>query len=245
MPRRIFRGHRRRHRCRFAAASMTGIALAFAGCDAPPVAHQGLSSARELQPANDNEEPLQYRSAGADLARYSQLLIDPVTIYAGADAQFGSVSEDDRKSIAQYMQQTFAETLGRRYQLAAAPDADALRLHLTLTGVETSTPVISTIAHLAPVGLVINTGLQATNRNGTFFGAVSYAAELSDAATGTLLYAYVTRQTPDALDVTASFGSLAAAREGVRIGAAHLLNQLSTPIATRTGSLAGERSANP
>jgi hypothetical protein len=58
-------------------------------------------------------------------------------------------------------------------------------------------------------------------------GYPSYAAELSDASTGKLRYAYITRQTPDALDVTASFGSLAAAREGVRIGTTHLRDQLT------------------
>jgi hypothetical protein len=211
-----------------AASSAIVISLALAGCaSSPPVDYQGLASANQLQPVKDNEEPFQFHNPDADLTKYSKILIDPVTIYTGTDAQFGSTSQEDRQAIANYVQKTFQKTLGKRFQLATAPGPDTLRLHLTLTGIKTSTPVISTLSHLAPAGLVVNTGLQVTDHNGTFFGSVSYAAELSGAATGELVYAYVTKQTPDALDVTASFGSLAAAREGVRIGATHLRNQLA------------------
>jgi hypothetical protein len=218
----------RRHRPLFVAASSAiVISLALAGCASSPVDYQGLASANQLQRVKDDEEPFQFHNSDAQFANYSKILIDPVTVYTGTDAQFGSHSQDDRKAIAAYMQKTVEETLGKRYQLVNAPGPNTLRLHLTLTGIETSTPVISTLSHLLPVGLVVNTGLQVTDHNGTFFGSVSYAAELSDASTGELLYAYVTRQTPDALDVTASFGSLAAAREGVRIGANHLRDQLA------------------
>jgi hypothetical protein len=204
------------------------VILVLAGCSAPaPVAYQGLASAGQLQPAKDAELPFQYLSPTAELARYPKLLIDPVTVYAGGDGQFGTIAAEDRRAMAGYMQQKFAEALGGRYQLVTTPEPGALRLHLTLTGLETSTPVISTVTHLAPMGLALNTGLEADGDNGTFFGSVTYAAELSDATSGALLYAYVTRQTPDALDVSASFGSLAAAREGVRIGADHLAKRLA------------------
>ena len=83
------------------------------------------------------------------------------------------------------------------------------------------------MSHLLPIGLAVNGGMQAAGRNGTNFGSVSYAVELSDGVLNELLYAYVTKQTPDALDVTASFGYLDAAREGVRIGAKHLQADLS------------------
>ena len=220
------------------------IALTFclflpAACSTPvPVAYKDLASAAQLQPTKDAEAPFQYLSPTAALARYPKLLIDPVTIYAGSDAQFGDVAAEDRRAMADYMQQQFAEALGRHYQLVAAPEPGALRLHLTLTGLETSTPVISTVTHLAPMGLALNTGLEADGDNGSFFGSVTYAAELSDAASGALLYAYVTRQTPDALDVTASFGSLAAAREGVRIGATHLEKRLAAGKAAPAPSVA-------
>lgn len=213
--------------------------ILLAACSTPaPVAYQELASAAQLKPVKDAEQPFQYLSPTVELARYPKLLIDPVTVYLGADGQFDDVSPEDRRAIADYMQRKFADALAARYQLVTAPEPGTLRLHLTLTGLETSTPVVSTVSHLAPVGLALNTGLEADGDNGTFFGSVTYAAELSDATSGALLYAYVTRQTPDALDVTASFGSLAAAREGVRIGAAHLAKRLAAGVAASAPSVA-------
>lgn len=202
--------------------------LAMAGCSSStPVAYQGLSSAQQLHQIKDDEKPFQYRNADARLGNYTKILIDPVTIYDGHDAQFGSVSTEDRHIITDYMTAKFPEILGEKFQVVQTADPAAIRLHLTLTGIEESTPVLSTISHLSPVGVVINGGLQAAGSNGTAFGSVSYAVELSDSATNELLYAYVTKQTPDALDATASIGYLDAAKEGVRIGANHLQEDLS------------------
>lgn len=201
-----------------------------------PVAYRGLESAQRLQPVKDDEAPFQYCDKAADFSRFEAVEIDPVAVYEGDDSQFGPVSAEDRHAIADYMKSQFAEVLGAKFAPAAAPGPQVLRLRLTLTGIETSTPVISTLSHLMPVGLVVNSGLQAAGRNGTFLGSVSYAAELTDSASGTLLYAYVARQTPDALDVTASLGSLAAAREGVRIGAAHLRDKLGASCSVTSAS---------
>lgn len=211
-----------------AAALLIGV-LTVAGCaSSTPVAYQQLPSASLLSPVKDSEKPFQYRSATADFRRYSKLVIDPVTIYNGADAQFGSVSQEDRQIVADYMGREFITTLGERYRIVAAPEPGAARLHLTLTGLETSRPVLSTITHVMPAALAINGLRQAAGGNGTFFGSVSYAAQLSDASTGELLRAYVTKQTPDALDVTAGFGTLEAAKTGVRVGARHLRDELTT-----------------
>ncbi len=206
--------------------------LAVAGCSSsPPVAYQGLSSAQRLRQVDDDEKPFQYRNDDVRSENYTKILIDPVTIYDGHDAQFGSVSAEDRQIIADYMTAKFPEILGEKIQVVQTANPAAIRLHLTLTGIEESTPVLSTIGHLTPVGLVVNAGMQAAGRNGTQFGSVSYAVELSDSTTDKLLYAYVTKQTADALDVTASIGYLDAAKEGIRIGAKHLRDDLSNVAA--------------
>lgn len=202
--------------------------LLLGGCAAAPTDYRGLASAADLKPAADSETPFQYRDPAVDFGRYTRLMIDPATLYGGKDGQFGTMSEADRTLLADYLHDRFARVLKRRYRIVTAPGPDTARLHLTLTGAAASVPVLSTLSHLAPAGLVINTGLEIAGRNGTFFGSVSYAVELSDSESGQMLYAYVTRQTPDALDITASFGYLDAARTGIRIGADHFLHDLQT-----------------
>lgn len=146
------------------------VALSMAGCSSTrPFAYGGLESAPRLQPSQDHHKPYQYRDA-ADVARYTKLVMDPVTVYAGKDAQFGSVSSADQALLAEYMSKTFAATLKPNFDIVAGAEPGTARLHLTLTGVETSTPFLSTVTHLVPLGLVTNGVLQVTGSPGTFYG---------------------------------------------------------------------------
>jgi hypothetical protein len=157
----------------------------------------------------------------------------------------GPVSQEGRQEIAVYMQQEFKKLLGKKMEITDSPKPGTVRLHLTLTGIEKSTPVMSTLSHLLPVGLLVNAGFEAAGHNGSFFGSVSYAIELHDVSTGELIYAAVSKENPRALDLTSSFGRLDAAKTGVRHGADHLSTDLEkdhiarvAPNAAKVGVLA-------
>jgi hypothetical protein len=205
------------------------MALVLTGCGTSPIIYNELQSAPRLGAANDPERPFQYRGDVATLAKYTKIIIEPVHIYRGSDAQFGrKINEVDRIMIADYMLNIFSRTLGQGFEIVRSPAADAATLRLTLTGLERTRPVIAAVSHLTPAGAVVNTADEVAGYNGTGYGSVSYAIELSDSLTGRLLYAYVTKQYPDALDVTAAFGDLAAAKTGIRIGARHLLADIKS-----------------
>jgi len=101
-----------------------------------------------------------------------------------------------------------------------------LRVRATLTGVETSTPVISTLTKIVPIGLVVNSVQSVRDKQAAFTGSVSYAVEVYDSTSGKLLRAYVAKQYPFAENVSASFGTLDASRSGIRSGADELVVQL-------------------
>jgi hypothetical protein len=203
-----------------AISAALGGALLTGCASTKPNAYQELASASRLVPVNDGSNQFEYMNPNADLRHYANLILDPVTIYTGGDSQFGSVPVESRDTIAEYMQQHFSEELGRKVEMVdTISEPSTARLHLTLTGIETSTPVVSTLSHVVPVGLLVNAGLGASKHGGTFSGSVSYAAELYDATTGELVYASVSRRTPFALDITSNIGRLDAAKKGVRIGA--------------------------
>jgi len=202
--------------------------ITLSGCaSTKPAAYQDLSSSSQLKPVKDGPDLYEYKNPRDHLAPYTALMVDPVTIYRGPDSQFGSVKEPARDTIARYMQLEFAAALGKQFKITDFPAPGTLRLHLTLTGIETSTPVVSTLSHIAPVGLLVNSGLEVSGNRGTFFGSVSYAVELYDATTGELLYATVSKETAHALSIIASFGTLDASKAGVRRGAEHLRDDLA------------------
>lgn len=215
------------HKMRHLLITLSGAGLA-ACASVQPVAYSGLASSAELKPNPQNQSgrvPYRY-STQVDWRNYRRLIIDPVTVYRGADNQFGGMSEDNKAKLASYMQAEFAKTLQPRFALADVAGPDTLRLKLTLTGAATTTPVLGTVTRFDLTGGIYNVVQTVRGKEGSFTGSVFYTVELYDASSGRLLNAYVTKQYPSPMNIGASFGSLHAARTGIDKGAEALVAQL-------------------
>ncbi|MRW89346.1 DUF3313 family protein [Duganella sp. FT80W] len=200
--------------------------VALAGCaGTPPARYADLPTASRLQPDSAPTRPYSY----ADTARwdnYQAIIIEPVSIYRGADHQFGDLSEQDKRELAAAMQQQFSQALGSRFHLSDSARPGTLRLRLTLTGASTNTAVVSTVTRFDLVGLPYNAVQSLRGKEGIFMGSVSYSVAVYDAMDDRLLKAYLARQYPNAMNVGATFGALSAARTGLEKGAEELLTQL-------------------
>jgi hypothetical protein len=207
--------------------SLIAVCAILAGCSsAQPVAYTGIASSNYLKPSTDSGKIPYAYSPQVNWQDYSKIIIDPVTIYQGMDNQFGNLSQDDRTGLANYMQASFSKNLATRFEVTDSPAAGTLRLHLTLTGATTSTPVLSTLLHIDIAGNLYN-GVQAMRGgDAAMTGSVLYAVEIYDADSNQLLDAYVTKQYPNAFNPVASIGSLAAARTGIDKGANALAEKL-------------------
>ncbi|MEQ1951787.1 DUF3313 domain-containing protein [Mesorhizobium sp. CN2-181] len=203
--------------------------LGLAGCQTiEPVRYTGLTSSSSLKPnagSNARRMPYSYK-ADVDWAAYTSAIVEPVTIYRGPDHQFGKLLEADRKTLAGYMQTRFRESLGRKFRLTDRAAPNTLRIKPVLTGATTNTPVLSTFSRFDVAGAVYNGVQSARGGEGSFTGAVMYAVEIYDASTDRLLHAFVAKQYPNAYDISASTGALAAAKAGIDKGAEELLTQL-------------------
>jgi hypothetical protein len=136
-----------------------------------PVKYSSLASWPYLRvnPDDRNGAHMPYRYAlRQDWSRYRKLILEPVQIYDGADAEFRRISDVEQSTLAQFMQATFAQKLASRFDLVNESGADTLRLRLTLTGAGTALP-----------------------------GYVIYAVEIMDSSSNQLVEAYIERY-PDA-----------------------------------------------
>ena len=204
--------------------------LTLTSCTGPqPAPYHDLAAAPYLKPNPDDGSgkiPFLY-SENVDWSKYQNVLIKPVVIYDGSDHQFGKMPMQDRMALAQYMQNSFAKSLSKHFALVELPSPDTLELTLVLTGASTTTPVLSTVSRidLGP-GTLIN-GVQAIRgQDGLLTGWVMYAAEIRDSGSGKLLEAFEAKQYPNAFNIPATFGSLAAARTGIDNGAETLAEDL-------------------
>lgn len=209
---------------------MLAVALALGGCAAStqPVAYSGLASASQLRPNGGHDSgrmPYSYATA-VTLRDYDAVIVDPVVIYGGMDAQFEDVTDAEKAALARYMEEQFKTALAHRYRMALQPDRHTLRLKLTLTGARSSTRFLSTASRFDLAGGPYNLVQGARGKEGAFTGSVSYAVELYDASTNLLVHAFVTKQYPSPMNISASLGRMDASQAGVRIGAEDLLARL-------------------
>ena len=203
--------------------------LSLAGCaGVQPVAYSGIPSSSYLKAnAHDDSGRVPYNySTLVSWQAYSKVMVDPVTIYRGADNQFGEMSDADKATLAAYLQKSFTQKLETKFAPAAQLGPGTLRVKLILTGAESTKPVIGQFTHFDIGGNVYN-GVQAVRGGKAMFGgSVSYAVEIYDGSDNKLLNAYVTQQYPNAMNLVASFGSLSAAKAGIDKGADALVAQL-------------------
>jgi len=208
---------------------LLSVLLLMSGCSSQlqPVQSAGSNAAGNLAPSETHANTMQYIAAGVDLTRFTAFIIDPVEIYSGADAQFGNVSVPDQQAMAKFMHDEFVRVLGTRYKIVNSPGPNVLRIRLTLAGIDVTVPAAAAVTRVLPVGLVVNSVSAATGQSGTFLGSVAYAADFYDSETNVLVAKLVTRQEPNAMDVTVVLSSLDAARAGVTQGAQRLLADIN------------------
>lgn len=161
-----------------------------------------------------------WRSPDLDPTRYNRFIIAPVKIYEGSDANYGSASQAEKQAAASFMQQEFTRVLGERFSVTSTPGPNAARLELTLAGLSENVPVASSVASVAPVGVVRN--IVTGSQSAVFSGSVTFKGELFDTQTGKMVAAFVTTKTPSPLDLGATIDSRTAQQAAITEGARDL-----------------------
>jgi hypothetical protein len=201
-----------------------------AGCATiTPVPYQEMASSAYMAPdTTDPSGRVPYRySTVVDWRAYNKVILEPVVIYHGNDHQFGDMSDEDKATLSAYMRNRFADKLRSRFTLVDVRSPKTLRVRLTLTGAVINTPVLGTLSRFDLAGAVYNGVQAARDGEGMMTGSVTYGVEIFDASTSRLLSAYVTKQYPNAFDIKASVGALAAATAGIDKGADAFMAQLN------------------
>ena len=148
-----------------------------------------------------------YAQPTSRFLRYRTVIVDPTVVYQGPDAQFEGIDPADRAKYAQIITDELRSELAKTFPSPAKPQADTLRLRVTILGAEKTKGGIATATRVTPLGFATSALKSALGKTGSFTGSVLYAVELYDAKTNELLLAAVRRRTPDPLDVPATLST--------------------------------------
>jgi hypothetical protein len=166
-----------------------------------------LKSSQKMMQDKPGSESWTYAQTRSVFQKYRTLIIDPTVVYQGPDAQFEGIAPADRARFAQIITDELRSEMAQSFPSPAKPQADTMRLKVTLLGAEKTKGGIATATRVTPFGFATSAVKSALGKTGSFTGSVLYAVELTDARTGELLIAAVRRRTPDPLDVPATLST--------------------------------------
>ena len=198
------------------AVILIAAGLLIAGCASTPkaVKYSDLPEAQKLQADPRFPHSQVFIKEGVNFKQYSKFMIDPVEIFRGSGAKWSGVDEDTKQEIARFLRAEFVRVL-QSYGIVDKPGPGVLRLKFTLVDMQLTKPLLAAASHLSPAGFALNLGKGATGSKGSFMGSVIYAGDLRDSVSGDLCAAFLTTQTPNAMDFTAMVTPADAARKAI------------------------------
>jgi Protein of unknown function (DUF3313) len=192
----------------FCFAALTGCATT------APQTQAGLGSQMPLHPVAPSSpaaseigsNALVYRTPDLNISEYHGIFVPTVSIYAGSDADFGSMDAPTKGQIAAYLAMAFIQALKEHHinvVLTAGPGI--VTLQLILGGVSATHPVAS-LTRLTPIGAGITVLKSAAGMPAAFVGSITVAGEMTDDQ-GKILGGFVTKGSPLAYDLRSSLGT--------------------------------------
>jgi Protein of unknown function (DUF3313) len=172
--------------------------------DRPPVSLPGANMMSQDRPGS---ESWTYAAPASAFAKYRTVIIDPTTVYDGPDAQFEGIDYADRAKYAGIITQELRSEVAKSFPVPPRPQADTLRVKVTILGAQKTRGGIATATRVTPLGFATSAVKSALGKKGTLTGSLLYAVEVKDARTNELLIAAVRRRTPDPLDVPATLST--------------------------------------
>lgn len=167
----------------------------------------GLPSSAKMTKDDAKGESWSYIKPDLDLRKYGKVIVDQTAVYRGADAQFSSVTPENRTKFAGIVTEELRNELAQSFPIVTKADANTLRIRVTLLGVKETTGGVATATRVMPMGLATNAVKSIAGKKGSFTGSVLYAVEVFDGPSGELLVGGVRRRSPDALDIPATLST--------------------------------------
>jgi uncharacterized protein DUF3313 len=182
-----------------ATRSIVGVLVltALAGCattrQTRSVEKSGfLGDYSDLREGGAGEAQLVYIKPGVRWATYDKVTIDPVTLWTSESIE--KVPPEDQQLLADYLDASLREELGKDYKIVDRPEAGALRVRVAITDAKGARMLANTVSKVVPqLRLLTTVGGLATDTQ-VLVGRVGVEAEVLDAVTNERLGAAVDRR---------------------------------------------------
>src|SRR4030095_15792506 len=168
------------------------IASAQLGCKATyqerDIAPSGfLKDYAELKPGTGDQALYRYVKPGVDWKKYTESILDPLSIYKTPESDLNGIPEEELKSLADYLDATLREHLKNDYTFVTTPGPDVMRIRCAITGASGGSVGINIVSSILPIGIALANVGKLVSGKYAFVGQAGIEAEFLDSMKGTRL----------------------------------------------------------
>ena len=174
-----------------AGGLLLGLGLA-AGCatppPAPPPGQQGFLSSYETLERGEGHRSERVRvAADADLSGFDKVVLDPVTVWRGAESRADGLSPAQLQLLSDYVYALLKQELAKRFELVSAPSPDTLRVQVALTKRDEADVVVEIFSRVLPRSRTIELVESFAANDLAMTGAAQLEYRIGDAVSGAIL----------------------------------------------------------
>jgi hypothetical protein len=177
-------------------------ALLLGACAREPRPSYFLGDLSDLErlPSGDLNIAARYRKPGADLSRYTKILLDPVEVLYDASSDLAKLHPDERELLKGYFHDAIVTAVQDAYPVVSQPGPDVLRVRVAITDIDFS----QSFADIGEMGQLRSFS--------AIYGETAVEAEFRDSLTNERLAAAIDRRGGEVSAYGGRIGTLGAAR---------------------------------
>jgi len=128
---------------------------------------------QNLEPGPEGGAKMRWLKPGVDFGKYSKIMLDSVIFYFAEGSENKGIEPNEMKELADKCNQQIFNVLNDTYPIVAEPGPDVVRIRFAITDLKQSSPGLSAVTTIVPVGLAISAVKKGSGGSWTGSGATS------------------------------------------------------------------------
>ncbi len=191
-----------------------------------------------LKPGEKGQAALVYLRPGTVWASYTDVLLDPVTVWRDPASKDKGLSAQDAQTLTNYFFDVIREALEKEgYRLVDAPGPHTLRVKVAITQAHASNVALDVVSTVVPSAHALSALDKLITGKPAFVGEAQIEAKVTDAASGELLAAAIDHRVGGKTISASQFSSWGDVETMMRLWAGHGSYRLCE-LAARTDCVA-------
>jgi hypothetical protein len=168
----------------------------------------------KLEPGLQEGDPkLMWIKPGVDHTKYKKVMVDYVIFAFAEDSEYKGIDANEMKSIGDGASLALVNALKKRLPVVSEPGPDVLRVRTAIIDLKQSSPAISAVTSVVPVGLAISVVKRGTTDSWAGSGAAAAEMMVLDSMTNEVLGAGEDQMAADFTERFSKWGSVEEAFE--------------------------------